>query len=222
MLMNINGFWETIGKRWLVQRNLILVVVILLFCLGIYTLFKGEKPVILPTKQPVHYKDSDGKEHIVIEAAQVNSLKATIDSLHIAYKKQGKLLSIAQANSSTQIDLHGLPGIKDSQKVVTKYINNYIQLHDTLFLDSNKTNLSLSLEDTLTYIEQKKSHLFKPDEILVDIKNSNPYVHINDGKSFVLRPKKTVLILGVYGGVNVEGKPSIGLCIAFPLIRLNK
>jgi hypothetical protein len=148
-----------------------------------------------------------------------SNLKNTIDSL----KKQLKLPNSAKIINTTSVitktDTVLVPKIDtllvngDSVKRL-RYKDEWVDISTVL---TNSPTFSIKAVDTLSFTTVKNK---KETKIYID--NKSPYVSINQGYSYSVKTKKPWLTIGPHIGLDITGKPTIGVSVQYPLIRLNR
>lgn len=85
------------------------------------------------------------------------------------------------------------------------------------------TSIDIHIDDTLYYVEHTIHHLFKPDEHVVDVRNTSPAVEITEGNSFTLKEKPIWFTIGPSLQYNpFNGRVEPGISIQIPLFKIRK
>lgn len=94
-------------------------------------------------------------------------------------------------------------------------INGFV-LKDTAIL-KYKFYDSLSI---VNYRKKKGIHIFRPDEMQIDVISHNPNTSISGLTSYRVKPKeKTRFVLGPFAGVDFRGKLTIGFGVTYKIIQ---
>jgi hypothetical protein len=180
-------------------------------------------PVLEPTKEVI---DINNKIHDVItqQVIKKEEQKEYVDSLTKVLKvKEKDLESVTKAASSVDTTFPSSTNIqyklKDTIYSVHKK-DDWIDISAYAGRDSGK--ILLSLRDTLTYTTLTRSNLFSTRRY-VDIYHSNPYINTTSAYSLTFKEKQPLVIIGPYIGYGYDGKqfkPSIGVAVTVPLIKI--
>lgn len=211
--------------------ELLVVAVIVLFLIIKFRKEASTQIVYLPDTQQLDslesYKDKNGKltETLQQVALQNTQLQAAVDSLSKAINiKSNQVTQVTQIKTNTIV--------KDSNIVVTvdKHENKtfatstpYIDL-DVEIDSANKGSFYLSTIDTLTVVETVKKpflNLFGPTVHNLYFRNQNPYNHITEGNSYIVKEKTLWLTIGPSIEYNpFTKKIDFGISVQYPLIKL--
>jgi len=188
--------------------------------------YKGSstvKTVEVPYYVPTYIKDSNGVTH-----AQFTSVQLSRDQYKHQLDSISKLLHIKSKSISQVGDYSTSTAIKTGGDTVT--------VHDTLYEFSKidpyysitgqvspaSWSVNMAIYDTLHTVQYTKNSLFAPSETLLDISNSNPYVHIGAGRVVIIKQKPILFSIGPYVGYQIYPKEqwSVGISIQHPLINI--
>lgn len=177
--------------------------------------------VSVPYKVPVYYKDTNGVTHAQFQQVQIDRdlYKHELDSVAGLLKIKSKSInSINDVVTSTHLNV-GNDTVIVHDTVYSFYKkNNYLNLYGKV--SPNSWDLDISLTDTLHTVAYTKTRLFGPNESFIDISNTNPYVHINKGKSVSIKQYRPILTIGPYIGYEIypNSHISAGISIQHPMI----
>lgn len=187
------------------------------------------KPVI---EQVQYLKDLNDKNSAVLRQQVVDIAQAKIysDSLARALRVKTsriKAVDVYIYKHDTTFETKDKPYIPSPGSDTSsyfKYQDEYLNLETSTI--KNKNSLHLGLVDTLTrsVIEKHKGFLGLGGTYNnVVLRNANPYVQIREGSSYTIKQKKTWLAIGpVFSYDVLTNKPSVGIGITVPFIRLNR
>lgn len=172
------------------------------------------------------YVDKYGDRHILLKTIELNKIE--IDGLkndkEIQATKIAKLDKLlAKIKITTKVDT-----FFKTKSFIDSNFNFYAEKKDEwikLSVKGNKDSaiFKYSSIDTIVYVEYIKRNIFKSNEHIVDIKNTNPYNKINTGSSFKIKETTTYLSAGPQIGWNpINQKLYIGIGVQFNLIPLIK
>ena len=200
------------------------ILLILLSCFFLFTIFNKKQPVSIPTKQnSVEYKDNKNNKYsqIVTEDIEKKQLKKTIDSLQLSLKNKGKIKQIVTTTLITDTIIKKIPVyLKDGVTHFT-YQDNYLFLKGEH--DSNKLNIYYRSKDTISFITHTKKPLFKKRIYYVDVVNRNPYNNINIEQSLQIREKKSIIVLGPSVFYNpLQNNFGVGISLTYNLLSFKK
>lgn len=187
-------------------------------------------PQIIDTnfKPPVEtYKDEKGSTHSVVPSITVTekTLETLVDSLLSENKRLKNAQSLTQVTQTTDTVFITKILWKDSTKsdFEITHEDNYIYLKATGNVNTQEANISLESKDTLSFAVLKKKHLFKRDEIVVDVSNKSPYNKVQQGRSFTLQEKKPLISFGIMAGYDpFQGKFTYGVGAVLPVFTIKR
>lgn len=175
----------------------------------------------------VHSIDINGKEHSAIPT-QVLDLSDTqhkriIDSLAKIIKvKDSQIKGLEQYVSriDTTFVTKSTPVYigKDTAYKVSK-VDAWVNIEAIAGKDTG--SIHFSAIDTLTRTEVHKTPLIGKSKTYVDLTNASPYVHVVEGYSFHTVDRQATITIGPYVGYDpIAKKPSVGISIQYPIIKL--
>lgn len=201
-------------KYFLLGGQILFVILLIIGFFYIKKTNTNYKSQLQNTLQKLNqYKDINNQlyEKLNQQYVSINQMKSINDSLASALKIKNK--NIVSSTTITQ---------KIDTVIQIKHDTTF-QIKDTPFHYIFDTSFYFSINDTLHFLQQLKSHLFKPDEYTLYIKNTSPYVHITSGNSYILYQKKPIFTMGPALLVDpFNGKVSVGISIQIPLIKINR
>jgi hypothetical protein len=148
-----------------------------------------------------------------------SNLKYTIDSLKKELKLPAKTNVVHITSVTTKTDTVLVPVLKeievDGNTVFQlEHKDEWLQLSATF---GNLPEFKVRAIDTLSFTSVRGR---KETKVYVD--NKSPYVSINQGYSYSIRNKKPWLTIGPHVGIDITGKPTLGVSVQYPLIRLDR
>jgi len=175
---------------------------------------------LAPTKQ---YVDREGIKWSEIKQTQAykDDIKAIKDSVASSVKGRVETITVYTTITDTFI------------KKIPVYINDTtsdfsLSLKDTwteVNVNGNfklkEASMRLRSQDTLTYVESVKRHLFRSNERIITISSKIPYNHIDYGASIHLKEQKVIAAFGPQISYDLLGnRPVFGIGITLNVLSL--
>ena len=164
------------------------------------------------------WEDEKGKVHSQITAENVTTsiLDRVVDSLISENRNLRKAVSLTQV--TVRVDTFWKEKIKwkdetQNEFEVTKK-DDWIDLSVTGNLKTGESKISLKTMDTFSIVRRRKTHLFKPDETIIDFSSSSPYNNVQQMRSYSIPEKRVIVSFGPQAGVtyrNGKIEPYIGI-----------
>lgn len=188
--------------------------------------YKGSstvQPVEVPYYVPTYIKDSSGITHAQYKSVKISrdQYRHQLDSItKLVGIKPKQVIGTGDYSTNTDLNVGGDTVIVHDTLYEFNKINPYYSINGKVSPKSWEVNLSL--QDTLHTITYIKNHLLQPDETIVDISNSNPFVHLGKGRSVTITQRRAKFTIGPYIGYQVYPKEqfSIGISIQHPFITI--
>lgn len=188
------------------------------------------KDLLKPTLEQVSsYVDENGKLSATItqKEADIKQLSTTVDSI----TRVNKYLAIQAKNIHVVESIRQVVDtvIIDTSKVIFKDKDTVYSatkrdqwVNITAAISKDTGIISLSLSDTLNRFQITKNTLFKTEHIVV-ISHKSPYFRTTEGYSFIIKERTPKVTIGPYigyGYTNDGLKPSVGISVQFPVIKI--
>lgn len=215
------------------KQYLIFLGVIILTGIGVFLytkhLYKVTIPkavsVAIPYQAPkaVKGKDRVTRDEFTAIEMQKELYKRELDSIKRNVGiKPGSISMVSDIATKADLSLSG----------------DTVHVHDTLYQFSSSPllpyynikgvisphhwDVDLQIYDTLHTIMYTKHHLFSPNETILNIANSNPYVKVIGGKVIIIKQKRPLFTIGPYIGYEIypNNHFSVGISVQYPLITI--
>lgn len=177
------------------------------------------KPVYSDLEQK---KTKSGDNLVVIPSTDVDvrNLKNEIDSLkkELKLSKRTKVITNTSVISQTDTVLKTIPEyiyLENDTLLKLSHKDKWVELSAT----SSKyiSEFTLKAVDTLSFTMTRTK---KQTEVYIS--NASPYVKINQGYSLIVKEKKPWLSIGPHVGIDITGKPTVGISVQYPLIQFKR
>lgn len=215
---------------------LYILAFILLCCAGtyIYRDILHKKDIgtyIAPQKYaPVIQKtDKNGNNYVQIQQTTYSEsqVKSLTDSLQKIYKKDGKIQTVVKYITRVDTISTTVPIFIDTNAIFVEDSNRYIKetFSGNLKADSGHFSIQLT-NDTTSAIFLEKWHLFKKNQMQVDITHTNKLYVTTSGNSYTTELKKSMFSVGPFLGVSYSTTqkfyPVLGIGITYNLLQFGK
>lgn len=221
-------------QRLIFLGGLIAVFAIIVLCVakfqGMQTEVDSYRSLAESSQKEVKYwKDKDGLSHARAQSAEATT-KAILEFQKNEIKDLQKQIGGLNKNLSN-LNNYITTGVKTSDTI-------FVTLRDTISvgnirkrlftytdewsridgeIDSIGLRLSYEVRDSLTFVSYyKKQGLFKPKKLFIEGISYNPHTRITGLKNIqVAQPRRKRFGIGPYIGLDVQGKPSIGIGLQY-------
>lgn len=166
--------------------------------------WKNKYGNIVSEKQSLQVSNRDIKKQLYIKDSTLNDL----------VKKYRKVQSTTTINTITKIDTITIrPERVDSTNFKFSRFHKYYSISGS-YNDEQLLIDSLVLPNIQNIVIGKKR-----GEITASVVNSNPYIKTTGMNTQVIRVPSKRFGIGVFGGVDVTGSPTLGVGVTFDLVQ---
>lgn len=216
-------------QKYLTIKN----ALILILFLGIFILYNRKPPAlykensskaVLEELNQIRDENFNLLSEIRVKEVTIEEQRSILDSIRSTVPKPlrpkiSQIKSVEKFTLSTDSSLR-LPVIRDSVIKIEKH-DGWLSAQAEIRNDS--AILKIGIKDTITRTQIYKRHLFKPDEHYILLRSSSPYSIIQEGFSFTIKEKQTVLTIGP--SINYSpfvNRISFGISVQLPILKIKK
>lgn len=216
-------------QKYLTIKNVLIVLLIL----GIFIAYhrrgpalnhKSSNKAVLEELRQIRDENFNLLSEIRLKEVKIEEQESLLDSIRNTVPKPlrpkiSQIKSVEKFTLSTDTSLK-LSIVHDSTIKIEKHdpwLSAFAEIHN------DSASLTIGIKDTITRTEIYKRHLFKPDEHYILLRSSSPYSSIQEGFSFTIKEKKTVLTIGP--SINYSpfvNRISFGISVQLPILKIKK